>query len=86
MLPNNPIPLPLGITFELWVSFLINTFPDQQIPLPPPVKDWWGWAELLIQNPNFETAPLPDKKLYKTEEDWVDWALLFILNIQSLQF
>lgn len=82
---NETLVLPLGLTFQLWVEFLINTFPNEQIPLPFPVEKWWDWAYLFIQNPLFEVAPIPDKQLFKKEAQWVDWALLFIQNFQGSQ-
>lgn len=82
---NETIVLPMGLTFELWVQFLINTFPNEQIPLPFPEDQWWDWAYLFIQNPLFAVAPIPDKSLFKKEAQWVDWALLFIQNFEGSQ-
>lgn len=80
---NQQIVLPLGLTFELWVEFLINTFPNENIPLPPDVKHWWDWASLLILNPNFSIAPIPDKKVFPEQTSWELWAIYFIQNYQG---
>jgi hypothetical protein len=82
---NAVIVLPFGLSFELWVEFLINTFPNEQIPLPFPVEEWWEWAYLFIQNPTFNLAPIPDKQVYKTEAQWSDWAILFIQSFNAAQ-
>lgn len=81
MTPN--IVLPIGMTFEIWVQRLISTFPNDNIPLPPPVKEWWGWAAYLMQIPKFISAPVPDKKIFPYEESWELWAILFIQTTQA---
>lgn len=74
----NTIALPFGIEFSTWVALLIAAFPEDNIPVAYPVKNWWGWVEVLIQLPKFRDAPIPDKKVYKTEEAWREWAIYFI--------
>lgn len=75
----NTIPSPISIEFTLWCNQLIQNFPNQTIPFPPPVKYWRGWAENLRLNPFFSPAPIPDKKQFKTDESWRDWGTLFKL-------
>jgi hypothetical protein len=73
------IVIPFGISFQEWVNRLAITFPTESIPLPPNVKFWWGWAENFRLNPFFSISPVPDKKIYKTEQSWSLWAEDFIL-------
>jgi hypothetical protein len=82
MAANSPIVLPFGISFEDWGKRLIETFPDLNIPLPPDQKYWWDWGRFLMNIPEFYQAPVPDKKIYPKEEEWVEWAIFFIQVVQ----
>lgn len=75
---NEFIVYPMGLTFQVWGNFLINSFPESQIPIPPDETEWWGWAQYLSMLPTFLTAPVADKNQYPKPESWQDWALIFI--------
>lgn len=79
---SNEIVLPFGLTFQVWVERLINNFPRLNIPLGFPESNWWGWAEQLIQLPEFRVAPIPSRKVYKEKSSWRTWVLYLIQSYQ----
>lgn len=79
---SDKITLPFGISFQIWVERLIQSYPTLNIPLAFPTSEWWGWAEQLIQLPEFKNAPIPSIKVYKEKESWRQWALFLIQSFQ----
>lgn len=76
-------PLPPGHTFQTWGLALAQMYPNIIVPYPPPTKYWRGWACYLLTLAPFISLPVPDKRVYKGDEGWVEWAFITISILQS---
>lgn len=69
-----PIPYPSELTFERWVSELIDLAYDSAIELPraPPEDDWRTWVERISE---FAELDVPKHDGFET---WQAWAERFV--------
>lgn len=64
------IPVPIGITFELWAALVAEQLADLGVSSPLPGQDWREWAQSLLNFPALVSFPDP----YGFSK-WDDWAV-----------
>lgn len=70
--------IPTNITLAEWSQRLIDTYPEEQIPLLSSENAWQDWANSLRLVQLFAGALLADARQFA---DWREWAEQFNFSV-----
>jgi hypothetical protein len=70
---------PIGLTFEEWATRMYYLYPNSTLSIPPKEEEWRTWAEIMLLDKTFESAPIPSKDDFPHSYDWERWAI-FLVN------
>lgn len=71
-----PAPLPDGLTFEEWVSAMINEFSAQLIPAYYHGQPWQEWVDGAVKDaPFFAQDGVPDSAGFEQWDEWAERAI-----------
>lgn len=76
------VTLPIHISFERWVSQIIQDLPEIKFPIPNQDQAWQDWASQVVAFNQLQSCPIPRGNAFESSEDWRKWAAYFINSIK----
>jgi hypothetical protein len=76
------VTLPIHISFERWVSQIIQDLPEIKFPIPNQEEPWQVWASQVVAFNQLQSCPIPRGNAFESHDDWRKWAAYFINSIK----